>query len=73
MPYEAKQLDVFDKHQLRIARQTLKYSDAGALIMGGMSKGAYGMLSAVVHDLSNLFEADNANFDRSKFLSACGF
>jgi hypothetical protein len=30
--------DVFAKHQLKIARQTLRYSDAGALIMGGMTK-----------------------------------
>jgi hypothetical protein len=27
-----------EQHQLRIARQTLKYSDAGARIMGGMTK-----------------------------------
>ena len=33
-----RKLDVFETHQLRIARQTLKYSDAGALIMGGPSK-----------------------------------
>jgi hypothetical protein len=31
-------LSVFDKHQLAIARKTLKYSDAGARIMGGMTK-----------------------------------
>ena len=29
---------VFDRHQLKIARDTLKMSDAGAFIMGGMSK-----------------------------------
>jgi hypothetical protein len=33
-----RQLSVFDKHQLKIARQTLRYSDAGANIMGGMTK-----------------------------------
>lgn len=33
-----KQLSVFDKHQLAIARKTLTFSDAGALIMGGPSK-----------------------------------
>lgn len=33
-----RKLTVPEKHQLRIARQTLKYSDAGARIMGGMSK-----------------------------------
>lgn len=27
-----------EKHQLRIARQTLRYSDVGAVIMGGMTK-----------------------------------
>jgi hypothetical protein len=31
-------LSVFDKHQLKIAKDTLKMSDAGALIMGGMTK-----------------------------------
>ena len=29
---------VFDKHQLKIARQTLKMTDAGARVMGGMTK-----------------------------------
>lgn len=33
-----KQLSVFDKHQLKIARDTLKMSDVGARIMGGMTK-----------------------------------
>lgn len=31
-------MDVFKKHQLRIAKATLKMSDAGARIMGGMTK-----------------------------------
>lgn len=31
-------LTVPQKHQLKIARQTLKLSDAGALIMGGPTK-----------------------------------
>ena len=31
-------MDTFDKHQLRIAKDTLKMSDVGALIMGGMTK-----------------------------------
>lgn len=31
-------MDTFDKHQLRIARHTLKLSDVGAMIMGGMTK-----------------------------------
>jgi hypothetical protein len=30
-------MNVFDKHQLSIARKTLKMSVAGALIMGGMN------------------------------------
>ena len=33
-----KQLSVPEKHQLKVARQTLKYSDAGALCMGGPNK-----------------------------------
>ena len=37
-PQAATRLNVFDKHRLRIARQTLSYSDAGTRIMGGMTK-----------------------------------
>ena len=33
-----KTLSVFDKHQLNIAKKTLKLSDVGAMIMGGMNK-----------------------------------
>ena len=33
-----RQLSVFDKHQLAIARKTLTYSGAGAKIMGGPTK-----------------------------------
>jgi len=33
-----KQLSIPDKHQLRIARSTMKMSDIGASIMGGMNK-----------------------------------
>ena len=33
-----KQLTIFEYHQLKIARQILKYSDAGTFIMGGMTK-----------------------------------
>ncbi len=33
-----KKLSVFDVHQLRVARKTLKMSDAGALIMGRPTK-----------------------------------
>jgi len=35
---ERRKLTVFEKHQLRIARDTLKMSDIGAHIMGGMTK-----------------------------------
>ena len=35
---EDKIMDTFKRHQLRIARDTLNMSDAGALIMGGMTK-----------------------------------
>ena len=31
-------MDIFDKHQLKIARSTLKMSDVGVRIMGGMTK-----------------------------------
>ena len=31
-------MDTFDKHQKKIAINTLKMSDAGACIMGGMTK-----------------------------------
>ena len=33
-----KKLSVPEKHQLKIARDTMKMSDVGALIMGGPSK-----------------------------------
>ena len=33
-----RELSVFDKHQLRIAKDTLRMSDVGARIMGGMTK-----------------------------------
>ena len=33
-----QQLSVPERHQLAIAKSTLRYSDLGALIMGGMSK-----------------------------------
>ena len=31
-------MSVFDKHQLKIARKTLKMSDLGAYCAGGMTK-----------------------------------
>ena len=31
-------MDIPTQHQVKIAKQTLRYSDAGALIMGGMTK-----------------------------------
>jgi hypothetical protein len=31
-------MTVFDKHQIAIAKKTLKMSDVGARIMGGMTK-----------------------------------
>lgn len=33
-----RQVDVFTKHQISIAKRTLKLSDAGAFILGGMTK-----------------------------------
>ena len=33
-----RELSVPEKHQLRVARATLKMSDVGALIMGGPNK-----------------------------------
>lgn len=33
-----KNLSTFDKHQQKIAKDTLRMSDAGAMIMGGMNK-----------------------------------
>jgi hypothetical protein len=33
-----KELTVFEQHQLKIARSTLKMSDVGAMIIGGMTK-----------------------------------
>lgn len=36
--YTHRYLSVPEQHQLKIARSTLKMSDAGAKIMGGMTK-----------------------------------
>lgn len=33
-----KELSVFQKHQKKVAIDTLKMSDSGALVMGGMTK-----------------------------------
>ncbi len=33
-----KNLSVFEKHQLKIAKDTLKMSDSAVKIMGGMTK-----------------------------------
>jgi len=33
-----RKLSVFDRHQLKIARDTLKLSDIGAAILGGPTK-----------------------------------
>lgn len=30
--------NIFDKHKTKIAKQTLRMSDVGAVIMGGMTK-----------------------------------
>ena len=38
MAYSKKKLDVFQKNQYKIACDTLKMSDIGASIMGGMTK-----------------------------------
>ena len=35
---EEEPMDVFDRERLKIARKTLRLSDAGAMILGGMSK-----------------------------------
>lgn len=32
------EINIFDKHQTAIAKKTLRMSDAGAAIMGGMTK-----------------------------------
>lgn len=31
-------MNIFDKHRLKIARKTLRMSDGGAIVMGGMTK-----------------------------------
>jgi len=38
MKWTRRYLSVPEQHQLKIARKTLTYSDAGAKIMGGMTK-----------------------------------
>ncbi len=52
-------MTVPEKHQIKIARATLKMSDAGALIMGGMTKNqARGLLRvALLEQVENGFYA----------------
>jgi hypothetical protein len=33
-----KNLSVFDKHQIKIAKRTLEMNDVGVMVMGGMTK-----------------------------------
>jgi hypothetical protein len=33
-----KNLSIFDRHQIKIAKSTLKMNDVGVTIMGGMTK-----------------------------------
>lgn len=40
MPNSRPNLDVFEQQQFKIAKRTLQLTDAGALIMGGMTKTA---------------------------------
>lgn len=34
----ASQKNIFDRHQIKIAKRTLRLSDAGAICLGGMTK-----------------------------------
>lgn len=36
------------------------------------SEGRYGTLWEIAKDLADYFEGDNPNFDRERFLKACG-
>ena len=38
MTTKKRELNVFEKHQLSIAKRTLQLNDVGALILGGMTK-----------------------------------
>ena len=49
-----RKLDVFERHQVKIARRTLQLSDVGALIMGGMTKA---QARAVIRELTGRWEA----------------
>ncbi len=52
--------DTFEKHQLRIAKDTLRMSDAGALILGGMDKAE---ARAFLRDTMNWSEARVAKLE----------
>ena len=44
-----KQLSVFEKHQLKVARQTIKMNDPMARVMGGMSKAQAVEILSLIH------------------------
>jgi hypothetical protein len=62
---------VAEKHQLRIARQTLQMSDAMAGVMGGMSK-AEALAIIEKHDAEVRTRRNAARRDRDSAMRDCG-
>lgn len=61
-------MDVFAKHQTKIAKDTMKMSEVGALIMGDMTKAearAFLAPDCIIHSL--FFDSDTPEFHRSEY------
>ena len=61
MTAKNKPLDVFQRHQKRIALDTLRMSDIGAQIMGGMDKpAAHNFLRSIGYTAAQLAKLESA-------------
>lgn len=66
-------MDTFQKHQLKIARDTLRMSDAGAAIMGGMTKDeARGFMAALGYSPRYIAELEGFEYDPNCALCESG-
>lgn len=64
------------KHFIAIARETKSQIDAyrsATNIGAGQHSAEIGALHTLMVALCDVFAADNAQFDRARFLKACGF
>jgi hypothetical protein len=61
MPAKSKPLDTFQRHQKRIALDTLRMSDVGAQLMGGTDKpAARNFLRSIGYTAAQLTQLESA-------------